>query len=130
METFQGHADSVQAIAFRRTGKHLRQLQMTAPYDWWDTVTGKERQIIRGHTGPVTGVVFSPDGKTLASGSSDKTVRLWDGDRGMERQILRGHSCPVKAIAFSPNGRTPRIWLCGRNQCASGMVKQDPRNER
>src|SRR5271154_1791741 len=95
LQTLEGHADSVFAVAFSPDGKLLVSASRDHTVRVWDPATGASLQTLEGHSGSVHGVVFSPDGKLLASTSHDHTVRVWDPDTGASLQTLKGHSNSV-----------------------------------
>ena len=102
----EGHAHSVNSVAFSPDGQTLASGSSDETVRLWDVKTGQHRQTFRGHTREVQSVAFSPDGHLLASGGSDETVRLWDVKTGQHRQTFRGHRHFVLSVAFSPNGQT------------------------
>ncbi|MDQ3625292.1 MAG: pre-peptidase C-terminal domain-containing protein, partial [Verrucomicrobiota bacterium] len=103
---FEGHSDSVYALALSPDGQQLATGSYDQKIKLWSVAAGTESKTLRGHTGGVFGLSFRPDGKVLASASSDRTVKLWQVANG---QRLDTFSQPLKeqtAVAFSPDGRT------------------------
>jgi WD40 repeat protein len=105
--SFQGHTDSVYAMAFSPDGQRV----ITAGdrvAKLWDATTGRELKTIEGHLGRINCTAFSPDGQRALTGSTDKTVLL--SDLRPERVPLR---LPKKAhpavfsrwASFSADGR-------------------------
>ncbi|MBY0525632.1 MAG: WD40 repeat domain-containing protein [Gemmataceae bacterium] len=129
LRRFQGHRDSVAAVAFVSddvimSGSHDRTVRL------WDAKTGKETKRFEGHTDRVTCVTsFGKD--LFASGSQDKTVRIWklaQADKDAAA-VLTGHSGVVNSVQFGPNGTwvlsasadaTVRVWHAeeGKQLCA------------
>ena len=116
---FEGHKESVLAVAFSPDGKHV----LTGDEDknaWlWDTHSTKKVRAFEGHTKAVRAVTFSPDGTKVLTGSEDGTARLWEKDTGRELGVLRGHAGAVTSAVFSPDGAqvltggrddTARLW--------------------
>ena len=115
------HPDQVVDAVFSADGE----LVATAGWDHaariWNTVTGKEVQILNGHSAALMSVQFGPDGERLATGSSgydydmDITpggggggtstikepalVRIWDVNTGSEAGKLKNRVVsPLEAI--------------------------------
>ncbi|CRG89769.1 putative WD repeat-containing protein all2124 [Talaromyces islandicus] len=117
--TLEGHADTVQSVAFSPNGKLLASGSSDETIKLWDTATGVLQQTLMAHSDWVESVVFSPDNRLLASASDDKTIKLWDIATGILQQSLLGHLDTVQYIVFSSNGRllvsgsddkTIKIW--------------------
>ncbi|KAF9459713.1 WD40-repeat-containing domain protein [Collybia nuda] len=117
----EGHADSVNSVAFSRNGKYLVSGSTDKTIRLWDTETGG--LVIgpfKGHKAPVSSVTFSYDSRRIASGSYDFSVRIWEVDTGeLAMTPLEGHTGPITSISFSRDGRqvvsgsedkTLRIW--------------------
>jgi WD40 repeat protein len=106
--------DSVNALAFSRTGELLAAVDNSGGVTLWET--SDPRRIRRlASARPVeeetfgTGVAFSPDGALLAAAYHNGTVRLW-GVRDPEHPRLRAafkaqEGQYVESVTFSPRGR-------------------------
>ena len=118
-QVFDGHTDSVNALAYSPDSRRLA----TASYDnttrIWDPTTAEHLLTLRGHTRPVYALAYSPDSRHLATGSRDNTTRIWDPTTAEHLLTLSGHTGSVFALAYSPDSRhlatgsddhTARIW--------------------
>ncbi len=116
---FEGHTDSVRAVAFSPDGQTALSGSWDSTLRLWNIVDGQVVQTFTGHEGRVNSVAFSPDGLTALSGSQDRTLRLWDVRTGKEIRSFNGHDAEIRSIAFSPDGQialsgsidgTIRLW--------------------
>ena len=132
-QTFTGHVDSVNSVAFSPDGKRivsgsgLRFLGDGNTLRVWDVSSRQQiGKTFTGHVDSVNSVAFSPDGKRIVSGSDDTTVRVWDVSSGRQiDQIFIAHRDSVNSVAFSPDGKrivsgsrdhTIRVWDASSGQ--------------
>ncbi len=105
LREFQGHRDTVYAVALSPNGKVLA----TGGYDrkiiLWDVATGKQLRTLSGHNGAIYDLAFHPGGDLLASASGDDTVKLWQVSTGARLDTLSQPLSEQYAVAFSPDGR-------------------------
>ncbi len=115
---FQGHAGTVNAIAFSRNGQCAASASDDRTIRIWEVPSGKQLAAFES-SGEVVAVAFSSDGKFLLSGGSDRFLRLWAVGEGKQVRVFQGHTAPVRCVAFSPDGkravtggddRSLRIW--------------------
>ncbi|KAF8149314.1 hypothetical protein K438DRAFT_1418070, partial [Mycena galopus ATCC 62051] len=117
--TFQGHMESVEAVAVCSDEPYIASGSVDTTIRLWDLVACTHLQTFRGHSGPVLSVAFSSTGILLASGSADRTVRLWDISKNFAVRVLRTYPEWVLDVAFSPDdakiavgGSDQAIWIC------------------
>ncbi|KAH6976720.1 hypothetical protein EDB80DRAFT_899880 [Ilyonectria destructans] len=97
-QTFEGHSDWVNAVAFSPDGSRIALGSNNGTVLVWGAKSGSEVRKLEGHSDWVNAVTFSPDGSYIASGSDDKTVRVWDVKSGREVCRVEGHSDSVNAF--------------------------------
>jgi WD40 repeat protein len=105
LRTFEGHATSVNAVAFSPHGRFALSGSNDNSLRLWKVTTGKCVRTFEGHKGAVSSVAFSPDGRFVLSGSDDSSLRLWNVATGQCPRIFEGHYGGVSSVAFSPDGR-------------------------
>jgi WD40 repeat protein len=120
-QRFQGHNDTVRAVAVSNDGSRIVSGGLDGTVRIWDEVGGMEvGEPRRGHEGGVFSVAISSDGSSIVSGGLDGMVRLWDTASGKSvGKSLCGRGSRVHSVAFSADGSrvvsggtdcTVRIW--------------------
>ena len=100
------HTDSVNSIAFNKTGEFLASGSSDGTVILWKKEDSDQYDIydrpLGGHTSDVRSVAFSRSGEVLAGGNADKTIGVWGGIKGDYRTLLEVHTDSVNGIAFNP----------------------------
>ena len=105
IQTFEGHTNSVEAVAVTPDGKHAISGSGDKTLRVWEIESGEEMQTLEGHTDWVYAVAVTPDGKYTISGSYDNILRVWDIKTGQTIASFSGDG-PLLACAISPDGIT------------------------
>jgi len=115
VQTFSGHADSVNRIALSPDGKQLVAAGWDGTMDWWDLPAGKARRV-DGING-IYAAVFAGDGRRFVYGLG-KDIAVQDVASGQRLLTLSGNTGLVKALAVAPDG----TWLASGSEDRSVRV--------
>ena len=128
-QTFIGHTDTVESVAFSPDGKYVLTGSDDKTAKLWDAASGAEVRTFSGHTAKVESVAFSPDGNYVLTGSADNSAKLWDAATGALVRTFSEQTSTVRtsvemkrsshSVAFSPDGKyvltgsddgTAKLW--------------------
>jgi WD40 repeat protein len=74
-----GHADwAFHQFAFHPAGRLLATVALDKTVTFWDTATGKKKQVLTGDVASLCCLAFSPDGCTCAAGGNNGQVVVWE----------------------------------------------------
>lgn len=113
---FDGHRNTVSALAVSPNGKHLLTGSHDASVRFWDIET-QTSAILAAHQSGITSVAFSPDGEMFLTGALDSTANLWS----LQGELLFCYEEPqtyINTLAFSPDGQS---IMAG---CSNGVAVQ------
>ncbi|KAI0019646.1 WD40-repeat-containing domain protein [Xylariomycetidae sp. FL0641] len=147
--TFQGHAESVGAVAFPRARPVEGSKAYASPLDYPPPflLSGSSDQTIKrwevpreaqhgtksairaaytrkAHDKDINAIDVSHSSQLFASASQDKLVKIWSIEEGEVQGILRGHRRGVWSVAFAPSN-TPVLQgeqgsVAGKGVLATG----------
>jgi WD40 repeat protein len=134
VQTLEGHAAFVTALAWNADGTLLATGSSDRTARIWDVASGEERKTFRGHPGEVNALAYSPDGKHLAVAAGSRIdrdrpgeVKVWDVEKETEALTLKGHSSAVLCVAYSPDGKRlatgSGVWDKAASEYSRGELK-------
>ncbi len=89
LQTWQGHSQSVQSIAFHPHEPVLASGSADQTVKLWNRYTGQCLKTFDQMPDSIQAVAFSPNGKILAISRANGTLQLWDVQRGECRETLK-----------------------------------------
>src|SRR5579883_417226 len=122
LQTYRGHTDSINAIAWSPDGTKIASASYDRTVQVWDARTAALLFAYHGHSDHVWAVAWSPDGTRIASAGKDGTVQIWKVGSQTPLFVYRGHHDGVSSVAWSPNraliasgshDRTVQVWAIG-----------------
>ncbi|KAF7971363.1 hypothetical protein HWV62_21314 [Athelia sp. TMB] len=133
LKTFEGHTNTVWAVAYSPDGKRIASASEDKTIRVRDTETGEEVGLpFRGHTAAIRSIAYSPSGHRIVSGSKDGTMRMWDPDTGELVGSPFKHSDSGNYVAYSPDGNhivlgspngTVSIWDVGTGKATEKAIE-------
>jgi WD40 repeat protein len=89
LQTLQGHAGEISALAFSPDGKYLANGASSSSL--WDVSTGERVHTLGGYSGAPNALAFADGGKTVFVGGWDNKFRVWDVSTGKEKTPPEGN---------------------------------------
>lgn len=113
-QTFRGHTDSVNGIAFQHFGNQLATCSADKTISVWDLRSGLSVKTFYSHKRAVNSVSFSLDGPNhqLVSADADGVCKIWDLRIGFELLHINTGVYSANAAHFDQTGRNVAI-ACG-----------------
>lgn len=117
--TYQGHVDSILAVAASQDGKFVVTGGRDRRIVVWDAETLKPLRVFSQHRDAVTGLAFRRGTNQMYSSSKDRTVKIWSLDELAYVETLFGHQDDVvdvaalaqeRCISVGARDRTARLW--------------------
>ena len=112
IRTFEGHTDSVEAVAWSPDGRYAISGSEDYTLRLWEVSSGKCLKTLEGNESYVRSVSWSPNGRWILSGSEDYTMCMWEVSSGKCLRIFE-HTNHVRAVSWSPDSR---FALSGSNE--------------
>jgi WD40 repeat protein len=84
VQTKQGHAAPILALAYSPAGLHLATGGADNKINIWKMPSLELIGTLEGHSSAINTLTYSPDKQFLVSGSEDGTIRLWEAASGQE----------------------------------------------
>jgi eukaryotic-like serine/threonine-protein kinase len=104
LELLEGHADTVESIAWSPDGTHLVSGSWDGSIKVWDIATGDYIQTFHDLDDVPLAIIWAPDNQIVAAGTYSGTVYIWDSASGEQLASLYGHESAVRSLAWSPDG--------------------------
>lgn len=108
---FNGHKNSVTALAFDASGTRLASAARDNDIVIWDLVSEMGLYRLHGHSNAVSGLAFTENSLALVSVSKDTLVKVWDlaTQHCVETNVL--HHAEITSLVVDQNGK--RMFTMG-----------------
>lgn len=103
LQTLEGPAESVSALAFTADGKSLLTGGADKSVRIWTLASGQPSAVLTGPTDRITGVAASSDGRLFAS-STDRKVYVWKLGGPATSERTYEQAAPVRAMRLDRDG--------------------------
>ena len=102
---FQGHQNSIVALALAPDGARLATASTDHTANLWGVFGGDLISTLREHQGALTSIVFAPDGTRLATGSKAGEVAIFYVPTGDILFVLPQQHGAIGEVVFAPNSK-------------------------
>ncbi|KDO29646.1 hypothetical protein SPRG_05598 [Saprolegnia parasitica CBS 223.65] len=126
VKTFQGHLNSIAAVAFHPKNPVLATVSDDETWKLWSMPNCELIMSGEGHRDWIANVEFHPRGTHIATSSGDNTVKIWDFVSASCTLTLQDHAHPVWESAFHHEGdflascsmdHTCKLWDLATGKC-------------
>jgi len=128
--TLAGHAEVVQAIAWKPGTHELATGSLDKTTRIWNADSGKCVRVSKDHADAVLALAYSPDGKWLATGSADRSAKLLDTTTWRPVAVFGAHGEAVTALAFHPSGGPLMTTSADKSLCVWPVKPGAPNPDR
>ena len=87
---FQGHTNSITALAISRDNKYIVSGSWDTTVGLWNLYENKKEAILQGHNQAITAVAITSEKIYIVSASSDHTLRIWSVEKRISLAVLEG----------------------------------------
>jgi WD40 repeat protein len=109
LRLFEGHSDSVGAIAISRNGKWIASAgdYTDRTVRLWEVKSGNclWKKDLTEQVGGAWSLVFASEDNVLLSGHHDGGIRYWDVKSGKDLRTVKAHSGVVSSLSADPKGQ-------------------------
>jgi len=105
IQTFYGHMNAVNSVAFNLRGDTIASADADGAVKLWDVRMVAERGQLADGPHPANKCSFDRSGQILAVTSDNGTVSCYDLESQKEVATLQGHEDAVQAVVFDPFGK-------------------------
>lgn len=114
--TLTGHADTIEAIAFDRTGRYIVSGAQDLTVRVWSAITGQQLDVF-AHDAQVIQVAFSVDGSAIIA-NSRRSRKAWQSRLGRASEVIdlteaqdnRVRATKLNGVVISPGGDVAALW--------------------
>ena len=104
--TIEGHTDTVNSIAFARSGRHIYSVSQDRTARLWDLNSGKYEKLT-GCTSFGNSVAIDSSESVIAIGFNNCDIKVWGrNDHKLAHTISKVHDESINCVKFMPDGNS------------------------